>query len=66
MCALLTELAESKKRHSECQDEVKTTAASLFKLIFFLFSAYDLYYHHLYEKVYIPPSSKPGRNITFI
>lgn len=37
MCALLTELAESKKQHSECQDEVKTTAASLFKQIFFLF-----------------------------
>lgn len=34
MCALLTELAESKKQHSECQDEVKTTTASLFtKLI---------------------------------
>lgn len=34
MCALLTELTESKKQHSECQDEVKTTTASLFtKLI---------------------------------
>lgn len=29
MCTLLTELTESKKQHSECQNEVKTTTASL-------------------------------------
>lgn len=33
MCALLTELTESKKQHSECQDEVKTTASLFTKLI---------------------------------
>lgn len=35
MCALARELTESQKQHSECQNEVKTTASLFTKLIFF-------------------------------
>lgn len=52
MCTLLTELTESNKQHSECQNEVKTTTASLFTELPLIFN-----YCYIYLKMGIKSES---------